>query len=91
MNLVSACMYGEVAVAGTVTMKVAMTYISHVDSADTDDLGALTDSRYLFGTSFCLLDIAPKNTSICAQVDESFRLYLADGTSASSHEDDPVV
>lgn len=43
-----------------------MTYISHVNSADTDDLGALADSRYLFGAGLCLLDIATENASICA-------------------------
>lgn len=65
MNLVSACTE-RLAVAVTVTMKVTMAYISHVNSADTDDLGALADSRYFLRTSFCLLDIAPKNASICA-------------------------
>lgn len=60
------CIYGQEAAAVTVTMEATMTYISHVNCANTNDLGALADSRYLFGTGFCLFDIAPENTSICA-------------------------
>lgn len=68
-----------------------MTYISHVYTANTDDLGAIADGGYFFGTGLRLFDVAPKDTGVRTQIDESFRLYFADGTSASSHEDDPVV
>lgn len=68
-----------------------MTYISHVNTANTNDLGAIADGCYLFGTGLGLFDVAPKDTGICTQIDESLRLYFADGTSSSSHEDDPVV
>lgn len=83
------CLYGQV--AATVTAAMTVTYISHIDSANADDLGSFTNRRDLFSTGLGLFDIAPKNTGVCAQVDERLGLYLADGTCASGHEDDPVV
>lgn len=68
-----------------------MTYISHVNTTNTNHLGAIADCCYLFGTGLRLFDVTPKDTGIGTQIDESFRLYFADGTSSSSHEDDPVV
>lgn len=50
----------------TVTVTVAVTYISHVNAANTDDFGAVADSCDLFGAGLCLLDIAAENTSVCA-------------------------
>lgn len=60
--------YGQVAVAVRVRVRVMVmvTYISHVNPANSDDLGPIADSCYIFGAGFCLLDIAPENTSVCA-------------------------
>lgn len=68
-----------------------MTYVSHVNTTDTNDLGAIADGRYLFGTGLGLLDVAPEDTGVSTEIDESLGLYFADCTSASCHEDDPVV
>lgn len=54
--LVSVCK-DRLAVAVTATMMV--TYISHINPANADDLGSFADRRYLSSTCLGLLDIAP--------------------------------
>lgn len=72
-------------------VETATAYIADVDSANANDSGAFADKSDLLGCLFRLVDVAPDDARIGAEVAKRPRLGAADVASASRHKDDAAI
>lgn len=64
---------------------------ANIDSTDTDDLGAWSNSCHLSSDALGLLDVAADDAGIGAEVNQSTNLGTADCASSAGAEDDFVI